>query len=48
MTGYLIKYCREVASVAPDLPFYFYHVPIMTNIDGKLTSFLTDSIQPLE
>ena len=23
----LVKYCEEIASAAPELPFYYYHIP---------------------
>ena len=23
----LVKYCEEIASGAPELPFYYYHIP---------------------
>ncbi|WAR13471.1 NPL-like protein, partial [Mya arenaria] len=29
----LIKYCREVANAAPELPFYFYHLPSLTGVE---------------
>ena len=35
IADYLLQYCKEVASVAPDLPFYYYHVPIMTGVQGS-------------
>lgn len=27
----LVKYCEEIASGAPDLPFYYYHIPVFNN-----------------
>lgn len=46
----LAKACIEVASVVPDMPFYYYHIPVLTGVDfamfdlvqaldGKLTNF---------
>lgn len=29
----LIDYCGEVAQSAPALPFYYYHIPAMTNVE---------------
>jgi N-acetylneuraminate lyase len=42
--------CAEVAAAAPDLPFYFYHIPVLTGVrfpmlellkavDGKIPNF---------
>jgi len=46
----LAKICTEVASVVPDMPFYYYHIPVLTDvgfpmydllqaIDGKVPNF---------
>lgn len=46
----LAKTCIEVASVVPDMPFYYYHIPVLTGvgfamydllqaIDGKISNF---------
>jgi N-acetylneuraminate lyase len=46
----LAKICAEVASVVPDMPFYYYHIPVLTGvgfpmydllqaIDGKIPNF---------
>jgi N-acetylneuraminate lyase len=46
----LAKICIEIASVVPDMPFYYYHIPILTGvgfpmydllqaIDGKVPNF---------
>lgn len=36
----LVGYCEEVASAAPNLPFYFYHMPAMTGINLPMIEFL--------
>ncbi|WAR13443.1 NPL-like protein [Mya arenaria] len=36
----LIKYCREVANAAPELPFYFYHLPSLTGVEPNVEDFL--------
>ena len=28
----LVKYCEEIASGAPQLPFYFYHIPALSGV----------------
>ncbi len=46
----LVKYCEEIAAGAPDLPFYFYHIPAFNNaflsmydflkaVDGRIPNF---------
>ena len=46
----LAKICAEVAAVVPDMPFYYYHIPVLTGvgfamydllqaIDGKIPNF---------
>jgi N-acetylneuraminate lyase len=46
----LAQCCQEVASVVPDMPFYYYHIPVLTGvgflmydllkaIDGKIPNF---------
>ena len=48
--GMLAKVCVEIASVVPDLPFYYYHIPVLTGVsfpmfdllkemDGKIPNF---------
>lgn len=36
----LVKYCEEIASAAPDLPFYFYHIPAFNNAYLPMVDFL--------
>ena len=36
----LAAYCGEIASAAPDLPFYYYHMPSMTGVNLPMTDFL--------
>lgn len=46
----LVKYCEEIASAAPTLPFYFYHIPafngcylsmldLLKAVDGRIPNF---------
>jgi N-acetylneuraminate lyase len=48
--GVLAEACVEIASVVPDMPFYYYHIPVLTGVnftmydllqavDGKVTNF---------
>lgn len=36
----LAKCCMEVASVVPDMPFYYYHVPVLTGVDFPMYNLL--------
>jgi N-acetylneuraminate lyase len=36
----LAAYCKEVADCAPELPFYFYHIPVFTGDTLPLVPFL--------
>ncbi len=36
----LVDYCADVASGAPSLPFYYYHMPAMTGVDLPMFDFL--------
>ena len=36
----LVKYCEEIASAAPDLPFYYYHIPAFNGAYFSMVDFL--------
>jgi N-acetylneuraminate lyase len=36
----LVAFCAEIAAAAPDLPFYYYHIPGMTNVNFAMADFL--------
>jgi N-acetylneuraminate lyase len=36
----LVDFCAAVASAAPALPFYFYHIPSMTGVSLPMADFL--------
>jgi N-acetylneuraminate lyase len=36
----LVNFCKAVASKAQNLPFYYYHMPVMTGINFKMVDFL--------
>ena len=36
----LSAFCREVASAVPDMPFYFYHIPCLTNVNVPMYDLL--------
>ncbi|GGK34062.1 N-acetylneuraminate lyase [Yeosuana aromativorans] len=37
----LIEYLSLIAVVAPDVPFYYYHIPDLTNVNFDMLDFLT-------
>jgi N-acetylneuraminate lyase len=39
-TEQLVEYCAQVAAGAPDLPFYYYHIPALTGADLPMVDFL--------
>lgn len=42
-TADLVAYCSEVAAAAPELPFYYYHIPSMTGVHIPAVDFLQAS-----
>ncbi len=36
----LVECCRQVAAAAPDLPFYYYHIPVLTGVNLPMPAFL--------
>ena len=36
----LVHYCAEIASAAPDIPFYYYHIPVLTRVNLPMLAFL--------
>lgn len=36
----LAQWCADIASAAPDLPFYYYHMPAMTGVNVAMADFL--------
>jgi N-acetylneuraminate lyase len=38
----LAKTCIEVASVVPDMPFYYYHIPVLTGVNFLMIDLLKE------
>lgn len=36
----LVQYCKEVAACAPNLPFYYYHIPVLSGANLDMLDFL--------
>jgi len=39
----LVECCAEIAAAAPGLPFYYYHIPVMTGVAVPMTGFLREA-----
>lgn len=35
----LVKYCKAIADKAPGLPFYYYHLPVLTGVNFSMVDF---------
>lgn len=44
----LLHYCREVALSAPNTPFYYYHIPVLTGVDFSMEDFLDKASGSIE
>lgn len=36
----LVQYCKEIAACAPNLPFYYYHIPVLSGANFNMEEFL--------
>ena len=36
----LVEYCRKIAACAPELPFYYYHIPDLSGAHIKMLDFM--------
>ncbi|SDD64577.1 N-acetylneuraminate lyase [Pricia antarctica] len=43
----LLLYCSEIARSAPSLPFYYYHIPILTGADFPMIDFLKRAVDQI-
>ncbi len=39
----LVDWCAEIASAAPETPFYFYDIPVMTHVNFSMPDFLAEA-----
>jgi len=40
----LVSFCTQVAAAAPELPFYYYHMPAMTGVTIPVADFMEQAI----
>jgi N-acetylneuraminate lyase len=43
----LLEYCRQIARAAPDLPFYYYHIPVLTGVNMDMLEFSKRALQEI-
>lgn len=43
----LLYYCSEIANSAPSLPFYYYHIPVLTGANFQMIDFLEMAIKTI-
>ncbi|MEY3349742.1 MAG: hypothetical protein RLY46_1781 [Bacteroidota bacterium] len=43
----LIACCKKVAAAVPDIPFYYYHIPILTHVRFPMIDFMEHAIQSI-
>lgn len=43
----LVEYCSKMAACAPELPFYFYHLPALTQVNLDMKIFLEQAIRQI-
>lgn len=43
----LLQYCSEIAKSAPSLPFYYYHIPILTGVHFPTFDFLGKAVDTI-
>jgi len=39
----LVGYCARIAQEAPEVPFYYYHIPAMSGVNVSMKQFLTQA-----
>lgn len=43
-TAKLLEYCKAIASSAPNIPFYYYHIPVLSGVAVNMLDFLEKAI----
>lgn len=43
----LMFYCSEIAKCAPSIPFYYYHIPVLTGADFPMIDFLELAVKAI-
>lgn len=43
----LVDFCQQVAGAAPNVPFYYYHIPALTEVDFSMVDFLAQGSEKI-
>lgn len=43
----LVEFCKDIASSAPDIPFYYYHMPHLSGVSLSMSDFLNKAKQEI-
>ncbi len=43
----LVEYCSRLARVVPDLPFFYYHIPVLNGVYLSMVSFLKQASEKI-
>ncbi|PIB38260.1 dihydrodipicolinate synthase family protein [Maribacter sp. 4G9] len=43
----LLYYCCEIAKSAPSIPFYYYHIPVLTGVDFPMIDFMEMAVDTI-
>ncbi len=43
----LMFYCSEIAKSAPSVPFYYYHIPVLTGVEFPMINFLEMAVNTI-
>ncbi|WP_372638127.1 dihydrodipicolinate synthase family protein [Fodinibius sp.] len=45
--GGLVDFCQQVAEAAPEVPFYYYHIPALTEVNFSMVDFLAEGSEKI-
>jgi N-acetylneuraminate lyase len=43
----LVAYCKEIAAAAPELPFYYYHIPVLSGANIAMRNFVASAVEEI-
>ncbi|KAL3860077.1 hypothetical protein ACJMK2_010245 [Sinanodonta woodiana] len=43
----LLEYCKTIAAAAPELPFYYYHLPSVTGVELNMEDFMGAAVREI-
>jgi N-acetylneuraminate lyase len=47
-TDKLVEYCREISDSAPGVPFYYYHIPVLSGANLKMSDFIVRAAKEIK